>query len=873
MNEIKHHKYYRMLAEAVTGHPYATIVSILLVTLFFTINIFNIKIDPDPWKMIPQDDPAVVYWDEVKELFGTSDAAIVAVVSPDTIFNVRALGKVDELTERIEDLTVTNEDDIKTIDSLILKTDGEVNDLLLKVRDGGLNKKDIGPISQALRILEKDPEANPDIIEALVDIKIGLDPFHDVMSLSVVENIENTDGVLDTGPVMKDPPRTEEECLNIKAKVLENDMLRGKMVSDDLTSTIILATLNYNSHEDRTIAIYDGIKEIVKELGGPEEYYLSGIPMIMSREANYMKADMSSLIPLVIVIILLILFSIFRNVRGMITPLLVVMISVLWTMGLMAILKVSISIVSTALPILLVAIGCADGIHIITEFYGRLSLGVPKRQAIVDTMEEISSPVIMTSLTTMVGFGSLVTSSLSPIREFGAFAAFGIFAAMVFSLTFIPAMMMLLKTPEKLGVAARGKKKDSALVSLLDMTGRAIVRRKIWVFAIFIPLFIFVVIMTAHVEVGYGFMRDFKKRSEIRISDGKINEKFPGSVSFNAVLDSGVSGGAKDPMFLAKVKGLQDYLVSDPVVGGSTSIVDFIMRMNYIMHDNDPSYNRLPYIEETIVAKADGNPGGGLDPEIIEGRDLVAQYILLYENSGGEDIEKVVDFNYEKVNVVFELKSSYSRDISHIEKMASGYIKENFTDGQTGHLTGSGDLIVAISHYIIRSQLISLTISIIVVLLMLVIVFRSIMAGLYSILPLVFTIFTNFTLMKVFGVSLDVATAMIASMGLGIGIDYAIHFVSRYRIEVYKGKNADDAIKSTMHSTGRAIVFNALAVALGFMVLIFSNFMPIMNVGWLVAATMIVSALATLIVLPCLISLFGLNEKATAKVFGGRNIS
>ena len=258
---------------------------------------------------------------------------------------------------------------------------------------------------------------------------------------------------------------------------------------------------------------------------------------------------------------------------------------------------------------------------------------------------------------------------------------------------------------------------------------------------------------------------------------------------------------------------------------------------------------------------------------IIEGRDLVAQYILLYENSGGEDIEKVVDFNYEKVNVVFELKSSYSRDITHIEKMASGYIEENFTDDQTGHLTGSGDLIVAISHYIIKSQLISLATSIIVVFLMLIFVFRSIRAGLYSIIPLVFTIFTNFTLMKIFGVSLDVATAMIASMGLGIGIDYAIHFVSRYRIEVYRGEKVDNAIKNTMHSTGRAIVFNALAVAFGFLVLTLSNFIPIMNVGWLVAATMIVSASATLIVLPCLISIFGLKEKVSSKIFEGRNIS
>ena len=854
----KEHRYYRRLAVLVTDHPYVTIIAIIMVSIFFGINIYNLKIDPDPWKMLPQGDPAVVYWDEMAEIFGNSDAAILAIVSPDTIYNVDTIKKIDELTEYLRAMTVVTSDDLKTLDRLVEETDGEIKELLMEARANGLDKEDLGPISRVLRILGNDPDADEEIIETLADIKIALDPFDDLISLTEVENITVVDRILDTGPVVRVLPETDIELDAIRERVEGNDMLRDKLVSKDRSATIIVAILSFSSHEDRGIAIYDGIKEKTREVGGPEEYYLSGIPMIMSRESKYMSDDMSTLIPAVILLIMLILFIVFRNVRGMITPLLVVIISIIWTMGLMAILGIPISIISTALPVILVAIGCADGIHIITEYYGRLSDGMKKRKALVETMEEISQPVVMTSLTSMAGFGSLITSGLSPIREFGAFTAFGIFAAMVFSLTFIPAMMIILKVPNKMGRAVDRSHKVNLMARSLGVLGRVTISKRIIIFALMIPAFIVIVFMAIRVEVGYGFMQDFKKGSEIAISDNMINEKFPGSINANIIIDSGRPDGAKDPDFLIRVKDLQDYLEAEPLVGSSNSIADFIVRMNYVMHDNDPAYNRLPRpLEEVMV------PGGVSAEEshieTINGEYLNAQYLLLYENSGGEDIEKLVDFDYRKVNVAFDLKSSYSRDIVHIQEMAMEYIGENFGNGEEAHLTGTGHMVVVISNYIIKSQIISLATSLVVVFIMLIFVFGSIKAGVYAILPLLFTILSNFTLMRIFDVKLDVATAMIASMGIGIGIDYSIHFVSRYRIELTKGLSVTESLIETINNTGRALILNAIAVAAGFMVLTFSNFVPIIKVGILVSATMIISATATLIIIPALVSIFGLN--------------
>jgi predicted RND superfamily exporter protein len=854
---MKMNHYYRRFALFATEYPKAVIATIMALTVLFGIAAFNIKIDPDPWKMIPTEDPAVVYWNEVEDLFGRSDAAIVAVVAPVTIYSTGSLTKVDELTQRLQDITLTTSQDLKTLDRAVSKTNGQVKDLIAEAMKDGLTRSDIGPLSEAARLLDEEG-GDPSIIKDLNEITGALDPLGDVMGLSTVENIENSGGVLTTGPVMETPPVDEEGCLLVRDRVRENRMLAGKIVSKDETSTIVFANLKVSGHQGRTTLLYDKIQQIIAELGGPEKYYVSGTPMIMSRDSAYMKNDMGFLIPLVILLIMLILFMVFRNIRGMITPLLVVLISVIWTLGLMALLKVPISIISTALPVVLVAIGCADGIHIITHYYGRLSRGSAKREAIVDTMEDLSSAVIMTSLTSMAGFGSNLTSSLTPIREFGLFTAFGIGVAMVFSLAFIPAMMMLLGVPKRLGHAADKDARETALTRFLDRMGKVMVSKRAWVLVALVPAFAFVIFMTSRVEVGYGFIKDFRKSSEIRIADGVINEKFPGSISFNVVVDSGRPGGAKDPRFLKEVQELQDNLQADPMVGGSTSVVDFLERMNYVMHDNDPAYRRLPNPVEEVTTVSGTGPDARETVETVNGEDLVAQYILLYENSGGSDIEKVVDFDYQKVNIVFQLKSSYSRDIVHVEREASNFIKAHFHDGVSGHLTGSGDLIVVISHYIIKSQIISLITSLVTVMLLLIVTFWSFKGGFFSMLPILFTIFMNFTLMRIFGVTLDVATAMIASMGVGIGIDYSIHFVSRYRVEYAKGLSVDEALHGTMHDTGKAIVFNALAVAMGFLVLIFSNFKPIANVGWLVAATMVVSAVASLVILPALIRTFGL---------------
>ena len=735
-----------------------------------------------------------------------------------------------------------------------------MRDLLTEAAKDGLTGGDIGYLSEAIRLVSEAPAADPSVIWDLTDITVALDPLDDVMGIASVENIENINGILTTGPVMEDPPTTDDGCRAVREKVLANRMLSGKIVSEDETATIVFANTTFEGHESRTMALYDGIRSITDELGGPESYYLSGTPMIMSRDSKYMKDDMGFLIPLVILVIMGSLFLVFRNVKGMIQPLLVVLVSVVWTMGLMALVE------SPDIDRVQRTAGNprGDGVCLWNPHYHAvLRPHLPGRR-------KEAGPGRYDGGDHLAGYhdgrdlhgGLRVSGHVKPFADPGIRPVHDVrdICGRARFLTLIPAVIMLFKVPVKLSVAVDRSSDDSPIVRFIDAIGRIVVKKKFLVFAALVPAFILVIVLTTQVTVGYGFVTDFKKKSEIRVSDDKINEKFPGTVTFNVIIDSGRPDGAKDPEFLKKVEGLCNDLESDPFVGGSTSIVDFVYRMNYVLHDNDPAYLRLPGAVETVTVADERDPEGTVREETVSGSDVVAQYILLYESSGGRDIDKVVDFDYRKVNVVVFLKSSYSGDIASVEKRAMDYIDRNFSDGESAHTTGAGDLVVAISRYIIKSQMVNLATSLVTVLIMLMVVFRSVKAGLFAILPIVFTILANFSLMRITGTNLDVATAMIASMGLGDWIDFAIYFTSIYQLEIAREKDRDTALINTLHNTGRPIFFNAVSVAVGFLVLMLSNFKPIMNIGWLVAATMMISAFATFVILPMVISRFGLYD-------------
>ncbi|MCZ7582682.1 MAG: MMPL family transporter [Deltaproteobacteria bacterium] len=239
-----------------------------------------------------------------------------------------------------------------------------------------------------------------------------------------------------------------------------------------------------------------------------------------------------------------------------------------------------------------------------------------------------------------------------------------------------------------------------------------------------------------------------------------------------------------------------------------------------------------------------------------KGRAKVAQYYLLYEGTGGEDMAQAVDFSYQRAHVHIQIKSNDSNDyqqvMSRIEESAARVFKE----GQCKlGFTGAGAINLKVVDYLVKGQIASLSLSFVGVLLMLIILFRSLGYASLGMIPLAVTVTTNFAVMVITGIPLNMGTALIASVIIGVGVDYSIHFIHRYRLESERKDSLAATVDATMATSGRAIFFNAFSVGGGFAILLASSFLPLVYLGVLLPLVMVVNALAALCVIPAFLNL------------------
>ncbi len=440
----------------------------------------------------------------------------------------------------------------------------------------------------------------------------------------------------------------------------------------------------------------------------------------------------------------------------------------------------------------------------------------------------MGAPVIMTSLTTAVGFLSLLTSQVYPVKYFGLFTAFGVIMAMVFSLTLIPASLKIFGLPgwkkKKSGSSKENgiffnstdyileNKKKVIIISLMFIGGSIYGISKMW--------------------IDSSFLSKFEDDSRIVQSDRFINNHFGGTSKLNVILEAEENDKFKEPEVLEKVLALQNEVQSSiKQVGNSFGITDYLKRMNKVMHADREEYNKIP-----------------------ESPDLVAQYLLLYEMSGDPDnLWQVIDYDYKKLNLTYQLKSDNSkilnRAIGAVEEHALG-LKE---EGININYAGSGYKALVFTELILKGQISSLLISLIVVVILLSFMFKNFMAGLIGAVPITITAFISFGVMGLMNIPLSTTTALLSSIAIGIGIDYAVHFLEKYKL--YLNQTGDKLLsaKKTMMHSGKAITFNAVVVIAGFLVLLASVFPPNRELGALVSLNMFTSFLGTLTVMMVLL--------------------
>ncbi|MCZ7582683.1 MAG: efflux RND transporter permease subunit [Deltaproteobacteria bacterium] len=376
-------------------------------------------------------------------------------------------------------------------------------------------------------------------------------------------------------------------------------MINDGLVSGDETSTVLFVQPDFEIDEtEKAIACVERIEEIVADDPGPGKIYVTGVHAVFATSNRMMDRDNKVMLPLVALLLIFLLWVSFRTLRGVWIPLAVVVVAVVWTYGFIGLVGMKTTIICASIPIVLVSMGIADGIHILHEYYHHLRRGSENLDAIHRTMKEMNSPVVMTSVTTAVGFLALASSKVGPIREYGYAVALGVMCAMIFSMTFIPAMLAILGKPRRL--AAAHENKDGFWNDVSRALGRFSMRRPRTILATFILVLIVTGALSTLLRVRNNPVAYFDEESNIRVSDAFLNGHFGGTGEISIQVDGLEPGALKDPELLTAIDEFQQSIEELPVVGRTTSVVEFLKRMNVVLNDDDPVFNRVPGTREDI---------------------------------------------------------------------------------------------------------------------------------------------------------------------------------------------------------------------------------------------------------------------------------
>ena len=855
---------------------------------------------------------------------------------------------------------------------------------------------------------------NIEVVRKITDRCLDLNEVEGVDSLTHIDYVCESDGSISASQLIPDSyTGSEADIEQLKSRLAEwSDMYNRVIVNDDNTATQMQITIHSMTPEEKATSkitdaerqqkILEQVRQVVVEEceGQPLVYKIYGDPVVAESARKFMISDLAALIPLVIIVVLLSLFFSFKTLDGTLLPLITVVMSAAWTMGLMALLGITFTLVSSVIPVALIAVGSAYGIHVLTHYYVALD-GVEGEltrekyvEAIFAGLKEVMKAVLLAGITTIVGFISLVSSPIEPLHSFAIFTAIGVGIALLLSITFIPALL-LTKDFKKVQAGREKMKHITEKVErrlerarqlaggkeMKDASGNTLYN--IYHFfcgsRVRLVLFTLVILGISYaglrmLKIDTAIVNYFPENCQLRQDIKSIDKNFAGTNSLYFTISGQEKGDLTKPEILKAVDDMQTYLAENyDGIGKIVSFTTFIKRINQVWH--------VPSAENADVAGTDAAAGDDsmllpqtantdgfddfdsfddfgdfgdfgddfaaddgfddfgdfgdseaasssaasadtdwIDPNIeyaeklskpMTTEEVLAMLNRAYVAAGAKnatpekmlaELEKECNYNgmayYEipydpakypvptreelagvvngyltllsgsldrfvdddmsprVMRVTCQLRNHSTEETGDIIAAAKNFAAEHFPEGYTIEATGAGEMEYTMTKMIVSSQVQSLLISLISVFIIITIAFSSAWAGLVGAVPLALAILLNYMVMGFAGINLDLVTSIIASVAVGVGIDYTIHFLTTYKEERAKSDNLEIVTRETFRKSGHGIVTNALAVGLGFLVLCFSKFVVLRYIGVLVAIVMFTSSYLAMTIIPGILNVF-----------------
>ncbi|MDR1326100.1 MAG: MMPL family transporter [Treponema sp.] len=913
-------------------HPCLVVAVIAAITVFFAAQLPRAELDNNNYRFVPEADPARLASVKIDETFGNSLAIIVGLEREyGTVLDPEFLERLREYAGRMDEIEAT----------------GTINSIM-----------------------------TTDYITAEGDT-------------ITVENL-----------VPDDFTGTPEEVVGLRKKLLSWDLYERALFSDDFTATQILIPLEIDSEEAGSQVarnVFHTVRDTAYEMfDGMAKVYIAGLPVISSEINESVKTDLTYLIPLVVIVVLVILFLSFHGFAALALPLITVIVAVIWSIGAMPLFGVKLSILSTVLPVILVAVGSAYGIHVVTHYMGDVGArgaggkklsDAEHRELVFALLRKIGKPVMLAALTTFAGFFSFCFTAVLPIREFGYFASFGVISSFVVAITLIPALLIIrgpkpmVKARKHEGardpLAATARKHEGARDPLTATARRnegardplavkarenegardplseaiadsflSVARKKRFVLVVTGIVTAFSLYGVSKLIIDNAFIEYFKPNTDVRQSDVFIREKFGGTKVVNVVVEAEDSATLLMPEVLSALDNMKAYLEERvPNVGKLIGFTDMVKRTNQVFNADESPEGLAPVSasnrdadfgfgddagddgfgfgfgdEETDSGFGFWDEGGGIagalaseegdapmnvvspqklavdiallgkavaSPE-MSAADLVweAKKLVNYEGAAYYEIPadaarygktnsaelSMLVSNYlallsgnisdyannplepTAIRTTIQLRTTGDADTKAVIARIRSYIDANFPKTVKVSIGGPALVESALSGLVVQSQIVSVAVSVVMVFIIIAVSNKSLIAGLIGSLPLLISILVNFAVMGFLGIKLNLGTSLVASVSVGIGIDYTIHFIDAYKREYRASGGGGDFLRRAFAWSGKAIIINAASVGAGFAVLAFSQFVILSDLGLLIALTMFTSALISLTVIPALLS-------------------
>jgi len=794
---------FERFARAIYRNPVKVIVLMLAITAAIVSQIPEITINTSMEAFLHEDDPAMVAYNAFRDQFGRDEVIIVAL-QPADIFGTEFLRILSALHRELEE-GVPYIDDITSMINA-RNTRGEGDELIVE------------------DLLENWPEG-----------ELAIDALKDrVLRNPVYRNLMVSEDGRFTAIIIRTHSHSDQGT--------EDDLLAGFEDAAVPEPTEESSGAAYLTDSENSEVVLAAQKIAAKYRTPSLAIWVAGSPVVTHFLKQSMMSDIRKFMLMATVTVAIILFIMFRRITGVVLPLLVVFLSLLSTIGLMAIFGVPVKVPTQILPSFLLAVGVGTAVHILSVFFQHYNRGNSKEEAIAYALGHSGLAVVMTNVTTACGLVSFSSAEVAPMADLGVFAGIGVILAFINTIFLLPALLSLVPIRDR--AAQEGGRNPSVMDRLLTSVGSFSTGHPVSILIVSISVILLSIVSIASIRFSHHPLSWFPKDNAIRSATEKIDKELKGSISLEVVIDTGRENGLYDPDFLNRLERAAAYaeqLVYEKLyVGKAWSVTTILKEIHQALNENRKEYYQIP-----------------------SDHDLIAQEFLLFENSGSDDLEDFVDSQFSKARFMVKVPFEDAYHAGLFIEQVDAYFKTQFADEKVT-MTGMIGLLSRTITAAIHSMAKSYAIALVVITVLMILLIGRVRIGLLSMLPNLAPILLMLGVIGLFRLPMDLFTMMVASIAIGLAVDDTIHFMHNFRRYYDQSGDPVRAVHETLQTTGRAMLVTTVVLSAGFFIFAFATMSNVRNFGILTGFTIMAALLADYFLAPALMVLVNKKKRDEA---------